>query len=203
VTSAIDQAVEALEAGSIVVLPTDTVYGIGALPRLPRAIDAVFRTKGRPEDKPLPVLGASATDLDSIVQFDARAQDLAGRFWPGPLTLVLPRGPGFEVDLGGTATSGVGVRVPACELALALLERSGPLAVTSANKSGEPPATTAEDARRAVGDAAEVVLDGGRRDGAPSTVLLLIDEPRILRRGPLDEQVLRILAAARRADDAP
>jgi L-threonylcarbamoyladenylate synthase len=140
------------------------------------------------------VLGASAIDLVAVVRFDERASDLARRFWPGPLTLVLPRAVGFEVDLGGAPGAGVGVRVPACELALDLLQRSGPLAVTSANKSGEVPATTAEEARRALGDAVEVVIDGGRCDGVPSTVLSLVDEPEIVRAGPLDEQVRGVLA---------
>jgi tRNA threonylcarbamoyl adenosine modification protein (Sua5/YciO/YrdC/YwlC family) len=180
-----------------VVLPTDTVYGIGALPRLPRAIDSVFRAKGRPEDKPLPVLGASAIDLAAVVEFDERAHDIAGRFWPGPLTLVLPRSQEFEVDLGGVAGAGVGVRVPACELALDLLGRVGPLAVTSANRSGEEPATTADEARRALSDAVEVVLDGGKRAGVPSTVLSLVDEPKIIRRGPLDDQIRRVVAVGR------
>jgi L-threonylcarbamoyladenylate synthase len=201
VTSDIDKAVAALESGLIVILPTDTVYGIGALPRLPHAIEAVFRAKGRPEDKPLPVLGASLSDLAAIVDFDSRARDLAGRFWPGPLTLVLPRAAGFDADLGGSAASGVGVRVPGLDLALNLLERSGPLAVTSANKSGEPPATTAEEARHAV--AAEVVLDGGVCDGVPSTVLSLVGEPRIARPGSLDEQVWRVLRGGGPAGDAP
>jgi L-threonylcarbamoyladenylate synthase len=189
VTSELDRAVAALDSGSIVVIPTDTVYGIAALPCIPRAIEAIFEAKGRPEDKPLPVLGASVADLAAIVEFDDRARELARRFWPGPLTLVLPRAPGFEADLGGTVAGSVGVRVPAFDLALALLGRTGPLAVTSANKSGDPPATTAEAARRALDDAVEVVIDGGSRGGVPSTVLSLVDQPEIIRPGPLDEQI--------------
>jgi L-threonylcarbamoyladenylate synthase len=196
VTPELDRAVAALESGSIVVVPTDTVYGIAALPRIARAIEAIFEAKGRPEDKPLPVLGASVADLAAIVEFDDRAQKLARRFWPGPLTLVLPRAPGFEADLGGTGATSVGVRVPAFDLALTLLGRTGPLAVTSANKSGEAPATTAEAARRALGDAVEVVIDGGRRGGVPSTVLSLVDEPAIIRRGPLDELIRPALGQA-------
>lgn len=175
----------------MVVVPTDTVYGIAALPHIPRAIEAIYRAKERPEDKPLPVLGASAADLAAVVEFDERAEELARRFWPGPLTLVLPRAPGFEADLGGTSAAGVGVRVPAFDLALDLLTRTGPLAVTSANKSGAAPATTAESARRIVGDAVAVVIDGGKRDGVPSTVLSLVDEPTIVRSGPLDQEVMR------------
>jgi L-threonylcarbamoyladenylate synthase len=189
VTSELDRAVAALESGSIVVIPTDTVYGIAALPRIPRAIEAIFEAKGRPEDKPLPVLGASVDDLAPIVEFDDLARGLARRFWPGPLTLVLPRAAGFEADLGGKGSISVGVRVPAFDLALALLGRTGPLAVTSANKSGDPPATTAEAARRALDDAVEVVINGGSRGGVPSTVLSLVDEPEIIRPGPLDEQI--------------
>jgi L-threonylcarbamoyladenylate synthase len=196
-TSDMERAAEVVRAGGIVVLPTDTVYGIGAAPHLPGAIDAVYRAKGRPEDKPLPVLAASVDDLAVVVEFDRRATDLARRFWPGPLTLVLPRATGFEADLGGAGVPGIGVRVPANEPALALLERTGPLAVTSANKSDEAPATTADEARRIFGTGVDVVIDGGICDGVPSTVLSLLDEATIVRPGPLDREVM---VRARRRD---
>jgi L-threonylcarbamoyladenylate synthase len=193
VTSDLDRAVAALEAGAIVVIPTDTVYGVAALPRVSGAIEAIFTAKGRPTDKPLPVLGASAADLATVVDFDERAHDLVRRFWPGPLTLVLPRARGFDVDLGGTGSAGVGVRVPAHDRALDLLARTGPLAVTSANKSGDAPATTVEEARRALGDAVEVAIDGGQCSGSPSTVLSLVDASQIVRSGPLDDEVTEAL----------
>ncbi|MGH2788206.1 MAG: L-threonylcarbamoyladenylate synthase [Actinomycetota bacterium] len=185
-TSDIDRAVASLRRGGIVVLPTDTVYGIGALPDRPVAIEAIFRAKGRSESNPLPVLGASIEDLASVVTFDERATRLAGSHWPGPLTLVLPRAPDFEPELGGLHVGGVAVRVPACEPALALLRRSGPLAVTSANRSGDAPATTAADAGRIFGATIEVVIDGGTCNGAPSTVMSLLGEPEILRAGPIE-----------------
>lgn len=194
-TSDMERAADVVRAGGIVVLPTDTVYGIGASPQLPGAIDAVYRAKGRPEDKPLPVLAASVDDLAVVVEFDRRATDLARRFWPGPLTLVLPRAAGFEADLGGAGMPGIGVRVPASKPALALLRRTGPLAVTSANKSDEAPATTADEARHIFGGAVDVVIDGGTCDGVPSTVLALLAEPTIVRSGPVDQQVTRWLGA--------
>lgn len=190
-TSDVERAADIVRAGGIVILPTDTVYGIGASPHLPRSIDAVFRAKGRPEDKPLPVLAASVDDLAVAVDFNRGAKDLVRRFWPGPLTLVLPRASGFEADLGGAGTPGIGVRIPACEPALALLQRTGPLAVTSANKSDEAPATTADDARRIFGGTVDALIDGGICNGVPSTVLSLLEEPTILRSGPLDEEVMR------------
>ncbi|MGH2820071.1 MAG: L-threonylcarbamoyladenylate synthase, partial [Actinomycetota bacterium] len=108
---------------------------------------------------------------------------------PGPLSLVLPRAPGFDHDLGGSSTRTVAVRVPACEVALELLGRVGPLAVTSANRSGGPPAHTAEEARRDL-PGIEIVLDGGLRAGEVSTVLSLADEPVVLRPGAIPEAAL-------------
>jgi L-threonylcarbamoyladenylate synthase len=179
------QAVDALRAGRPVVIPTDTVYGIAALPARREAIAAVFSAKGRRADKPLPVLAAHIEDLESIVRLDERARALAARYWPGPLTLVLPRADGFDADLGGERRASVAVRVPLCDEALAVLGDAGPLAVTSANRSGEPPATSVEEARRALGAWIGVYVDGGRRAGAPSTIVSLAGEPAVLRAGPI------------------
>ena len=183
-----ERAEEALRAGRLVVIPTDTVYGVAALPGV---AEDLFAAKGRPEDKAIPVLGARAADLESIAEFDERATRIAARFWPGPLTLVLPRAPGFTVDLGGIDAETVAVRVPAHDVALELLDRSGPLAVTSANRSGEPAATTVHHARAALGDAVAVYVDAGECGGAPSTVASLVGELRLLRPGPVDEEGLR------------
>lgn len=183
------RAVEALVAGRPVVIPTDTVYGIAALPEVPGAVDAIFRAKGRPEEKPLPVLAAGVEDLVEVAVLDDRARKLADRFWPGPLTIVLARTPGFTHDLGGGEKDTVGVRVPAYEIALELLGYTGPLAVTSANRSGDEPATTVTAARAALGSEVEVYVDGGVCNGASSTVVSLVSELQILREGPvtLDE----------------
>jgi L-threonylcarbamoyladenylate synthase len=187
----IKRAVEALLAGHVVVIPTDTVYGIAALPEIPAAVQAVFRAKGRTEDKPLPVLAAAADDLTEVVVLDARVHKLAERFWPGPLTLVLPRASGFTHDIGGGGNVGgderatVAVRVPDHAVALELLQATGPLAVTSANLSGHSPATTMAAARAAFRDVVEVGVDGGTCDGLPSSVVSLVRDPELLRAGPI------------------
>ena len=166
-------------------LPTDTVYGIAVMPAVPGAVPALFRAKGRPESNPLPVLAASAEALAGVVDLGQTASELARRYWPGPLTLVLRRAEGWRCDLGGDDPESVAVRVPACEIARELLTRSGPLAVSSANRSGGAPATSVAEAREALGNAVEVYLDGGMRSGAPSTVLSLIGPPVVLRQGAI------------------
>ncbi|CAN5621879.1 hypothetical protein BH24ACT26_BH24ACT26_16040 [soil metagenome] len=195
-TTALEAALEALDEGSPIVVPTDTVYGLAARPSLARAIEAVFRVKGRPPDKPLPLLAARLDDLLDVVTVDARARMAAARFWPGPLTLVLPRAAGFPFDLGGGRAASIAVRVPSCPVALALLRRSGPLAVTSANRSGQAPATTVQEARAALEALVEVFLDGGRLAGRPSTILSLVDAPIVLREGALTAE--EVMSVARR-----
>jgi L-threonylcarbamoyladenylate synthase len=188
--SELDAALEALDAGELVVIPTDTVYGIAAA-LMPDAIAKVFEVKGRPRDKPLPVLGASSLQLGRVATLDDRARQLADAYWPGPLTLVLPRASGFEIDLGRAGDASVAIRVPDHALAHLVLERSGPVAVTSANLSGEAPATTVEEAREWLGDRVGAYLDGGRCEGAePSTVLSLTDGPELMRAGPIPEHEL-------------
>ena len=155
------------------------------MPGVPGAVAALFRAKGRADSNPLPVLGASREALAGVVQFDRTAHDLAQRFWPGPLTLVLRRAEGWRCHLGGADPNSVGVRVPACPIALELLTRSGPLAVSSANRSGDAPATTIAGAREALGRAVEVYIDGGPRPGTASTVLSLTGAPVVLREGDL------------------
>ena len=181
---ALDAALRALDEGRVVVMPTDTVYGLAARPDRDSAVAAVFALKGRPRAKPLPVLAAGPEELGSVVVVDERVRRVAARFWPGPLTLVLRRASGFTTDLGGTGET-LGVRVPACDLALSLLRAAGPLAVTSANRSGEKPAATAGEARRALGTAVSVYLDAGRVAGEESTVVSLAGEPELLRAGPI------------------
>jgi L-threonylcarbamoyladenylate synthase len=192
----IRRAREVLDAGGLVVIPTDTVYGIAARPDDPAAIAAVFAVKERPSDKPLPILAATPSDLDQIALLGDLARR-AARHWPGPLTLVVPRAPGFDLDLGGAPgggaesrgggaeSLGVAVRVPACEVALELLRASGPLAVTSANLSGDRPATTVSEARAALGAKVRAYLDGGVCAGRPSTVVSLVGDIELLRAGPI------------------
>jgi L-threonylcarbamoyladenylate synthase len=183
VTPELRTAVDALRAGDPVVIPTDTVYGIAALPSVAGAVERVFALKTRPPDKPLPVLGDDVASLRSVVIFDDVAEELGSRFWPGPLTIVLPRAPGFDHHLGGE-TEDVGVRVPDRQTTRELLRIAGPLAVTSANPSGDPPASTADEARAYFGNEL-VVLDDGPADGAPSTVVAVAGGVRILRTGAI------------------
>ena len=180
-----NDAVEALNAGLLAVIPTDTVYGLAAHLGHPHAIRSIFDAKERPPEKPIPVLGHDLEQLESIATFDDRARRLAARFWPGPLTLILPRAPGFDAHLGGGETRTVGVRVPKEPRTLELLREVGPLAVTSANRSGNTEATTIEEARDALGDAVASYLDGGRCSGKPSTIVFLAGERRLLREGTI------------------
>ncbi len=140
----IGEAALAALRGELVVLPTDTVYGIGTRPDDHEATARLFDAKGRPRDLELPVLVPTAAAAREIAELDVRAEALASRFWPGPLTLVLRRaGSSRDWDLGGDPAT-IGVRVPHHPLALAVLARTGPLAVTSANRSGEPTPSSCE-----------------------------------------------------------
>lgn len=180
----VDSAIATLAAGGAVVIPTDTVYGVAASLEVPGAIDELFALKARERDKPIPVLGHDAASFAAVGVLDDRAGKLAARFWPGPLTLVVPRAEGFTVDLGD-ARDTVALRVPDHALAREILRRTGPLGVTSANRSGEPPAATAAAARAALGPDVPIV-DAGVCAGSPSTVVGLTTRSlRILRPGSL------------------
>jgi L-threonylcarbamoyladenylate synthase len=183
VTPVVDVLAE-LRAERPIVIPTETVYGIAARPTA-AGIDALFRLKRRPSTKPIPMLGHDVAALSGVVVFDDRARRLATRFWPGPLTLVLPRAEGFTADLGGNGAAGIAVRVPADDLALEILRAAGVLAVTSANPSGEEPVSTVAAARAAFGGGVRIYVDGGPRTGHPSTIVSLIDAPQLLRPGPV------------------
>ena len=183
--TSIEAAVAELKAGGLAVVPTDTVYGVAALVHAPGAIAALFAANGRPNSKALPVLADGIGALADVVMFDPRAQALAERFWPGPLTIVLPRAPVFDVDLGGDGGGSVAVRVPANDIALDVLTRLGPLAVSSANRSGEPSVVTLEDARAALGHSVKAFVDGGRVTGRPSTIVSLVGDLVSIREGDI------------------
>ncbi len=183
-SAAIDQAVRALASAGVIGLPTDTVYGLAVDPFSIGAADRLFLLKRRPREVDLPVLVADegqALDLATAVPRSARR--LMATFWPGALTLVLPRRSDLRADLG-TDESSVGVRCPAHPVPLALCRAQGPIATTSANLHGEPALTTAPEVDTVFGAALAVVLDGGPCAGAPSTVVDCTGEaPRLLREG--------------------
>jgi L-threonylcarbamoyladenylate synthase len=173
---ALHRAAAALADGDVVGVPTDTVYGLAVDPAQPEAVARLFALKGRPDDVPLPVLVAGPGQVALVAgELEPAAAGLAGRFWPGPLTLVVPRRAGFTVDLGGPAAARrtVGVRRPDHAVVVALCELLGPLAVTSANRHRSVPATTAAGVVEAFAgsDQPTIVLDGGTCDGVPSTVV--------------------------------
>ena len=186
-------AVAVLEAGGVVALPTDTVYGLAADPAVPGATDALFALKGRPDTIELPVLVADLAQAEVFAEMTAPARRLAEAFWPGALTLVVARRPGVDWSLGGLGHT-VGVRSPAHPIPRSLCTMVGPLATTSANRHGDPPLVDASAVRRAFADVLGMVVDGGRCDGAPSTVVD-VASARCLRHGALTwEEIEAVLA---------
>lgn len=188
----VEQAAEAALAGRLIVFPTDTVYGIGTRPDDGDATARLFEAKGRPRDLELPVLVGSTEVARRIAVFDERAEALALRYWAGPLTVVLPRSEASRTwDLGGDAST-IGVRMPQHALALAVLARTGPLAVTSANRSGEPPANTCEELATTFGDLVDAYLcETEALEGEPSTIVDLSSSSwRLLREGAVGERAV-------------
>jgi tRNA threonylcarbamoyl adenosine modification protein (Sua5/YciO/YrdC/YwlC family) len=186
------EAAAAARRGELIVFPTDTVYGLGTRPDDPTATARVFEAKRRSRDLELPVLVATVGAARAVAVFDERAERLAGALWPGPLTLVLPRGADASGwDLGGDAAT-IGVRAPHHPMALALLAEAGLLAVTSANLSGRAPAETCDELQGLFGeDVAVYLCQEARLDGVASTVLDLAHGPAsILREGALPRNTL-------------
>jgi L-threonylcarbamoyladenylate synthase len=195
VTSTVAEAAGEVLAGGLVVLPTDTVYGIGCLPFDSGAVDRLFTAKERPRELELPILVPSREAAEQIAALEDRARLLVDSFWPGALTLVLPRTEASRSwALGGNAAT-VGVRMPDAEVALELLRATGPLAVTSANRSGDPTPATCEEIRSAFGTSvAGYLCADDAVVGRPSCVVDLTGpEPRILREGDLATEVLAAL----------
>lgn len=183
-----EAAAAALERGGVVAIPTDTVYGLAARAEDSAACARIFDLKGRPDHVALPVLVASLEQAVPFVDEDELSglARLAEAFWPGPLTIVVVRRAGLGLDLGGDPAH-VGLRLPDDPLIEQLCRRVGALATTSANRHQEPPCHTAEEVRAVFGESLGYILDKGRRDGRPSTVVSLVGEaPRLLREGPID-----------------
>lgn len=191
--TALQRAAGVVREGRLVVLPTDTVYGVGADAFDEVAVAMVLAAKHRGREMPPPVLVPGARTVDGLaVDVPMYARILMRQFWPGPLTLVLRAQPSLQWDLGETNGT-VALRMPDDEVALALLAEVGPLAVTSANVTGQPAATTAQEALDQLGGAVTVYLDDGpRTGGVPSTILDCTGaEPVVLRAGALGAAQIR------------
>jgi tRNA threonylcarbamoyl adenosine modification protein (Sua5/YciO/YrdC/YwlC family) len=186
-------AAAAIRQGQLVVLPTDTVYGVAADAFNPAAVNLLLAAKGRGRDMPVPVLVASRSMVDAVVdQMPDVGRALAEAFWPGALTLVVRHTAHLAWDLGESRGT-VAVRMPDHPLAVELIEQTGPLAVSSANRSGNPAATTALDAQLQLGASVRVYLDGGPTPevAEPSTIVDITDTtPRLLRLGAIGEDRL-------------
>ncbi|NJD58589.1 MAG: threonylcarbamoyl-AMP synthase [Anaerolineales bacterium] len=184
--SALDHAVDVLNHGGLVAFPTDTVYGLAALPFKSEFVERLFSAKGRSNTRAIAILIGDFDDLPKVVdRLDDISSRLAHHFWPGPLTLVVPKHAGLPEELSPDTT--IGVRMPDHPVALALLRKIGPLAVTSANISGQDNANTAEEVMKQLNGRVHLILDGGHTaGGVPSTVVNCLTDPlTILREGPL------------------
>ncbi len=205
---AIRTAAQSVAAGELVVLPTDTVYGLGADAFDPAAVTELLRVKGRGRDVPVPVLVGSWSTIDGLVtSVDARTRDLIEAFWPGGLTLVVRHAPSLSWNLGESHGT-VAVRMPLHPVAIELLEQTGPMAVSSANRHGQPAAETAAEARAQLGDDVSVYLEDGQVAGGVASTIVDVTGPRpqILRLGAVAADELRAVVpdlADRPTPDGP
>ncbi len=192
------QTVAALQRGDLVVLPTDTVYGVAADAFSPAAVERLLAAKGRGRDMPVPVLIGTMRTLDGIAaRVTDTARELVEAFWPGGLTIVCHQQPSLAWDLGDAAQT-VAVRMPLHPVALDLLKVTGPMAVSSANRTGLQAARDADEAERMLGERVRVILDAGPTPGpiASTIVDCTTDEGRVLRRGVITlEQLNEVVAA--------
>ena len=193
---AIVTAENAVKGGRLIVMPTDTLYGIGCDAFDNAAVEALLQAKHRGPDMPVPVLIGSWDTVEGLVaELSAHLRRLVEAFWPGGLSLVVPQAPSLPWNLGDTRGT-VMLRMPNHPIAIDLLQRTGPMAVSSANVSGQPPATTVAMAEEQLGDSVAVYLDGGEATiGEPSTIVDLAGHrPRILREGAISaEQIGEVL----------
>lgn len=184
-------ALDILKSGGLVAFPTDTVYGVGALAFDGKAIESIYVAKDRPIEKAIPILIADMEDMEKVgMDIPQTAYKLAARFWPGPLTCVIPKQPTLPEAVSATST--VGIRVPDHEVARTLLRAAGPMAVTSANISGAQSPSTAEEVYAQLNGRIPLIIDGGRTPGGvPSTVVdCSTSELQILREGPISLEEL-------------
>jgi L-threonylcarbamoyladenylate synthase len=198
-TAGLAAAATSVLSGELVVLPTDTVYGVGADAFSPAAVTRLLAAKGRGRDMPPPVLVGSTRAASALVEdLGPWGQQLIDEFWPGGLTIVCRAQRTLNWDLGD-AKGTVAVRMPQDQVTLDLLRETGPMAVTSANLTGKPAATTAEQAREQLGDAVAVYLDGGPSAGGQASTIVDLtgDVPRLLRQGAISIGRLREIAGVR------
>lgn len=182
----ISHAYEILQKGGLVAFPTDTVYGVGALAFDGKAVESIYVAKDRPAEKAIPILIGDPDDLEKVgMDIPEAARKLASRFWPGPLTILVPKRADLPEAVSAIFT--VGVRVPDHEVARALLRAAGPLAVTSANISGTQSPVTAQEVYEQLGGRIALVIDGGKTPGGvPSTLVdCTLPELKVLREGPI------------------
>jgi tRNA threonylcarbamoyl adenosine modification protein (Sua5/YciO/YrdC/YwlC family) len=201
----IAEAAAAVRRGELVVLPTDTVYGIGCDAFTPAAVTALLAAKGRGREMPPPVLvGSVRAGVALVDDLGTYGQDLIDEFWPGALTLVCRANPNLTWDLGDTKGT-VAVRMPLDQFALELLRETGPMAVSSANLSGAAAARSAEDAEKQLGDSVAVYLDGARSgEGEASSIIDLTGPvPRLLRAGAIPEDKLRAVCGVLLVQEEP
>lgn len=196
----------AIGRGELVVIPTDTVYGLAADAFSPKAVQRLLDAKGRTRQSPPPVLIPSTATLEALAtDIPDSARALVQEFWPGGLTLILPATPSLAWDLGDTGGT-VALRMPADDLALELLADTGPLAVSSANLTGQPAAMTAANAVAMLGDSVSVYLDGGARTGGLASTIVDATDPsgvvRIVRQGAVSAERLRAIVGDALAPDA-
>jgi L-threonylcarbamoyladenylate synthase len=186
-SDAVSQAATWLRQGHLVAFPTDTVYGVGADAFNAVAIEQLYQAKQRPDEKGIPILLADLADLDKVTQaVPGLVRRLMARFWPGPLTLIVPRHPELPANI--SPNESIAVRIPDCHVARDLIRAvGGAIAATSANQSGQPPAQTGEEALAALdGWVTAVLNDGPTPGGIPSTIITFVDgTPRIIREGPI------------------
>ena len=185
-------ALQIFREGGLVAFPTDTVYGVGALVFDGKAVESIYVAKQRPIEKAIPVLMADATDMEKVgMDIPEVAYQLAARFFPGPLTCLIPKQPTLPESVSATET--VGVRVPDHEVARALLRVAGPMAVTSANISGQPSPSTAQEVLAQLGGRIDLILNGGKTPGGvPSTLVDCTgNDLKILREGPISLAEIR------------
>ena len=191
-TTGLREAASAVRRGELVVLPTDTVYGIGADAFDAKAVQALLDAKGRGREMPPPVLISSATTLDALATgVTDYARALVDHFWPGPLTLVCNQQRSLQWDLGETRGT-VAVRMPLHPLAIELLERTGPMAVSSANLTGHPAATDADQAEEMLADVVSVIIDAGPSPGGAASTIVDVrgSTGKILRHGAISLEEL-------------